>query len=189
MAIQYGGAFGDMGMGIPQNAPTGGRMPPQYRSMPRGLETRGTRPRPGARVGGRPLKVRGGSRSGMGMGIPQGAPTGGGMPPQYARNYAGAFGDMGMGIPQNAPTGGGMPAQYVKPQMPVQTPVSMGATRNKRAPIKAPPPKAPPKAPIKKTFMSGKGLAIGAGAAVIAGLAMNRRGDGTSSGRSGMTRY
>jgi hypothetical protein len=43
--------------------------------------------------------------------------------------------------------------------------------------------------PIKKSFMSGKGLAIGAGAAVIAGLAMNRRGDGTSSGRAGMTRY
>jgi hypothetical protein len=42
----------------------------------------------------------------------------------------------------------------------------------------------------KKGFLrSGKGLAIGAGAAVIAGLAMNRRGDGTSSGRSGMTRY
>jgi hypothetical protein len=35
----------------------------------------------------------------------------------------------------------------------------------------------------------GKGLLIGAGAAVVAGLAMNRRGSGTSSGRAGMTRY
>ena len=34
----------------------------------------------------------------------------------------------------------------------------------------------------------GYGLAIGAGAAVIAGLAMNRRGDRQSSGRSGMPR-
>ena len=42
---------------------------------------------------------------------------------------------------------------------------------------------------LKKSFMNGRGLAIGAGAAVIAGLAMNRRGDGTSSGRSSMTRY
>jgi hypothetical protein len=74
-------------------------------------------------------------------------------------------------------------------RQPIETPVSMGKTRPKPAPIKVPPPEAPPKAPIKKTFMSGKGLAIGAGAAVIAGLAMNRRGDGTSSGRAGMTRY
>jgi hypothetical protein len=72
---------------------------------------------------------------------------------------------------------------------PVRTQVSMGRTRNKPVPIKAPPPKVPPKVPIKKSFLSNKGLAIGAGAAVIAGLAMNRRGDGTSSGRSGMTRY
>jgi hypothetical protein len=43
--------------------------------------------------------------------------------------------------------------------------------------------------PIKKSFISNRGLAIGAGAAVIGGLAMNRRGSGTSSGRSGMTRY
>jgi hypothetical protein len=35
----------------------------------------------------------------------------------------------------------------------------------------------------------GKGLLIGAGAAVVAGLAMNRRGSGTSSGKAGMTRY
>ena len=41
----------------------------------------------------------------------------------------------------------------------------------------------------KGKLMNNKGLMIGAGAAVIAGLAMNRRGDGTSSGRSGMTRY
>ena len=41
---------------------------------------------------------------------------------------------------------------------------------------------------INKLF-HGKGLAIGAGAAVIAGLAMNRRGKGTSSGKSSMSRY
>ena len=36
----------------------------------------------------------------------------------------------------------------------------------------------------------GKGLAIGAGAAVIAGLAYSgRRGEGSSGGRTGMTRY
>ena len=35
----------------------------------------------------------------------------------------------------------------------------------------------------------GKGLMIGAGAAVIAGLAMNRRGEGTSSGRTSMSKY
>ena len=72
---------------------------------------------------------------------------------------------------------------------PVETPVSMGRTRNRPAPIKAAPPRITPKEPIKKSFMSGRGIAIGAGAAVIAGLAMNRRGDGTSSGRAGMTRY
>ena len=41
----------------------------------------------------------------------------------------------------------------------------------------------------KSKMLSNKGLMIGAGAAVIAGLAMNRRGDGTSSGRAGMTKY
>lgn len=72
----------------------------------------------------------------------------------------------------------------------VTTNVSMGRPNYKKPTgIKAPPPKIVPKQPIKKSFMSGKGIAIGAGAAVIAGLAMNRRGDGTSSGRSGMTRY
>jgi hypothetical protein len=35
----------------------------------------------------------------------------------------------------------------------------------------------------------GKAITVGAGAAVIGGLAMNRRGKGTSSGRSGMTKY
>ena len=36
----------------------------------------------------------------------------------------------------------------------------------------------------------GRGLAIGAGAAVIAGLAYSgRRGEGSSGGRTGMTRY
>jgi len=42
---------------------------------------------------------------------------------------------------------------------------------------------------VQKTFKSNRGLAIGLGAAVIAGLAMNRRGDGTSSGRSSMRNY
>jgi hypothetical protein len=37
--------------------------------------------------------------------------------------------------------------------------------------------------------MNGKAITVGAGAAVIGGLAMNRRGKGTSSGRSGMTKY
>jgi hypothetical protein len=45
------------------------------------------------------------------------------------------------------------------------------------------------KKPLMKSFKNNKALMIGAGAAVIAGLAMNRRGEGTSSGRSGMTRY
>jgi hypothetical protein len=40
-----------------------------------------------------------------------------------------------------------------------------------------------------KSFKNNKALMFGAGAAVIAGLAMNRRGEGTSSGRAGMTRY
>jgi hypothetical protein len=43
--------------------------------------------------------------------------------------------------------------------------------------------------PLMKSFKNNKALMIGAGAAVIAGLAMNRRGDGTSSGRSSMTKY
>jgi hypothetical protein len=48
---------------------------------------------------------------------------------------------------------------------------------------------APEKAVGKNMFKGhGYGLAIGAGAAVIAGLAMNRRGDRQSSGRSGMPR-
>ena len=44
----------------------------------------------------------------------------------------------------------------------------------------------------KKALLKGKGkgLAIGAGAAVIAGLAYSgRRGEGSSGGRTGMTRY
>ena len=47
-------------------------------------------------------------------------------------------------------------------------------------------------AAVQKTGMMGrhgKPIAVGAGAAVIGGLAMNRRGKGTSSGRSGMTKY
>jgi hypothetical protein len=77
------------------------------------------------------------------------------------------------------------------PTRPMTQKVTMGATRNKpvAAAIKESAPDIIKKQPIMKSFMSGKGLAIGAGAAVIAGLAMNRRGDGTSSGRSGMTRY
>ena len=41
----------------------------------------------------------------------------------------------------------------------------------------------------KGSIMNNKGLMIGLGAAVIAGLAMNRRGDGTSSGKSSMRNY
>lgn len=48
-------------------------------------------------------------------------------------------------------------------------------------------------AAVQKTgrmkYMNGKAITVGAGAAVIGGLAMNRRGKGTSSGRSGMTKY
>ena len=47
-------------------------------------------------------------------------------------------------------------------------------------------------AAVQKTGMMGrhgKAITVGAGAAVIGGLAMNRRGKGTSSGRSGMTKY
>ena len=88
-----------------------------------------------------------------------------------------------------APSGQMVSMGPTRNRKPISTPVSMGRTRNKPVPIKAPPPKVVPKQPMKKSFMSGRGLAIGAGAAVIAGLAMNRRGDGTSSGRSGMTRY
>lgn len=77
---------------------------------------------------------------------------------------------------------------------PVRTPVSMGITRNRPAGAGA---GVVDKALEKGTkeigkkgrLLSNRGLAIGAGAAVIAGLAMNRRGDGTSSGRAGMTRY
>jgi hypothetical protein len=92
-------------------------------------------------------------------------------------------------IGPGAPSGQMVSMGPTRNRPPVRTPVSMGRTRNRPAPIKAAPPRVTPKEPIKKSFMSGRGIAIGAGAAVIAGLAMNRRGDGTSSGRAGMTRY
>ena len=62
----------------------------------------------------------------------------------------------------------------------------LGAMQGPPKPI---PPRHIPNVNPKGKLLSNKGLMIGAGAAVIAGLAMNRRGDGTSSGRSGMTRY
>ncbi len=63
---------------------------------------------------------------------------------------------------------------------------ALGAMQGPPKPVRVPPiPNVNPKGKL----LSNKGLMIGAGAAVIAGLAMNRRGDGTSSGRSGMTRY
>lgn len=46
------------------------------------------------------------------------------------------------------------------------------------------------KKPLMEAMKGKKGLAIGAGAAVIAGLAYSgRRGEGSSGGRTGMTRY
>jgi len=76
------------------------------------------------------------------------------------------------------------------PTSPRSVPVSMGATRNKpQRAAQAMNEDVVKKLGKKGGLMNNKGLMIGAGAAVIAGLAMNRRGDGTSSGRSGMTRY
>ena len=63
---------------------------------------------------------------------------------------------------------------------------ALGAMHGPPRPV---PPRHIPNVNPKGKLLSNKGLMIGAGAAVIAGLAMNRRGDGTSSGRSGMTRY
>jgi hypothetical protein len=181
MPAQYGrgyaAPFGDMGMGIPQNAPTGGGMPAQYARGPQaaGIEHRGTKPAPGTRAGGRPAKVRGGTmggdmRSGMGMGIPQNAPTGGGMPAQYARGTAIHNTPVGAaaGNPVTTAAGGDIAGAGGR--------VARGGTTSTRK-------------PIMKSFKNNKALMFGAGAAVIAGLAMNRRGEGTSSGRSGMTRY
>jgi hypothetical protein len=63
---------------------------------------------------------------------------------------------------------------------------TLGAMHGPPRPI---PPRYMPNVNPKGKLLSNKGLMIGAGAAVIAGLAMNRRGDGTSSGRAGMTKY
>ena len=63
---------------------------------------------------------------------------------------------------------------------------ALGAMHGPPRPV---PPRHIPNVNPKGKLLSNRGLMIGAGAAVIAGLAMNRRGDGTSSGRSGMTRY
>jgi hypothetical protein len=209
-----------------RNAPGRGARP-----VTGGLERKGVRPAPGTRSAGRPAKVRGGTlggntRSGMGMGIPGGAPTGGGMPAQYGRGYASGFGDMGMGIPSNTPTGGGLPAQYGRKYGGSFGDMGMGIPRNaptggglpsqygriaKDIPGGTPVHIRPRGAPAggggtvraaqelnedvikglgkKGKLLSNRGLLIGAGAAVIAGLAMNRRGDGTSSGRSSMTKY
>ncbi len=77
-----------------------------------------------------------------------------------------------------------------RPTPPRSVPVSMGATRNRpQRAAQAMNEDVVKKLGKKGGLMNNKGLMIGAGAAVIAGLAMNRRGDGTSSGRSGMTRY
>lgn len=76
----------------------------------------------------------------------------------------------------------------------VTTPVSMGPTRNRPSPV-GPMGTNPPSSAVRQVAdegrrMRGKGLLIGAGAAVIAGLAYSgRRGDGSSGGRTGMTRY
>jgi hypothetical protein len=63
---------------------------------------------------------------------------------------------------------------------------ALGAMHGPPRPVRVPPiPNVNPKGKL----LSNKGLMIGAGAAVIAGLAMNRRGDGTSSGRSSLNKY
>ena len=153
---------------------------------------------------------------GMGMGIPQGAPSGGGMPAQYgkmkpfegnirnninaSRNARGARQAADMRLPIG-PNGGGLPSQYSR--IPAAAPRSVDLPGGTPVSIRPRPRPAGAGAGIvddaidggkkvfgKKGFLkNGKGLMIGAGAAVIAGLAMNRRGDGTSSGRAGMSRY
>jgi hypothetical protein len=92
------------------------------------------------------------------------------------------------------PSGGVRTPVSIRPK---STPIKMGATRNKKIIEEAVEKSGPKvgnvaeKAIKQKSIFKGhgKGLLIGAGAAVVAGLAMNRRGSGTSSGRAGMTRY
>lgn len=66
------------------------------------------------------------------------------------------------------------------------TPVTMGPTRRR-------PPAGPVQEAVnttKKLSKRGRGLMIGGGAAVIAGLAYSgRRGEGSSGGRTSMSRY
>lgn len=78
------------------------------------------------------------------------------------------------------------------PSTTTTTPVKMGPTRNKPM-VKAMDNvvKEADNAGKKALFKGkGKGLAIGLGAAVIGGLAYSgRRGEGSSGGRAGMSRY
>ena len=75
-----------------------------------------------------------------------------------------------------------------------RTPMGPGATGGGLPTgTRAPRPRAPRSSGGRASeFLStknGKGLAIGLGALVIAGAAMNRRGEGSSSGRTSMARY
>lgn len=63
---------------------------------------------------------------------------------------------------------------------------TLGAMHGPPRPVIGPP---LPRGGKPGSIMNNKGLMIGLGAAVIAGLAMNRRGDGTSSGKSSMRNY
>lgn len=132
-------------------------------------------------------RVARGARQAAEMRPPIG-PNGAGLPPQYARGSQNAvvqtrFGDMGMGIPANAPNGGGLPAQYARGSQntPIRTPTPPGGggTPQGRALDGG-----------RKLSKRGRGLLIGAGAAVVAGLAYSgRRGEGSSGGRTSMSRY
>lgn len=136
------------------------------------------------------------------LGMSVGSPMGGGPGTAITRRMPGAGGPRAIGAGRNLPVRAPMAiagGASTAPRRSITTPVSLGATRRKSitTPVTLGPSRKPPIPAVKdavdnarKLPKRGRGLMIGAGAAVIAGLAYSgRRGEGSSGGRTGMTRY